>query len=152
MAYAEDVELLNVVGTWDYLAGADCTEEQLVALIARLKQARSNLADAEDHLTRQLFRERGTGTHVIAGAAVEVRMGKERTEWKHDELRRAAILELAKRHGGNVTTVEAIVTDWTAVSGPSGWKLTGIRALGLQVDEFTTARPGRPSVTIHGSP
>lgn len=148
MSHEADLSLLELASQWDYRAATDVRVADLLVLLERIREAKRNLADAEDYVSKTLYAELGRGEHDVDGRRIEVFPGTARTEWQHSELTRAAIVELAKSRGGDLTEVEEVVTAWLEVCGTSGWKLRGIRALGLSPDEFSHSRPGKPSVRL----
>lgn len=119
------------------------------ALLADIRMVRETLRSA----TAESMVAHHVRLLVIQGiAAMEASSSYDRHGWRHRDLllaclRAAGLDELVDRHTGEVVDGEAMADALLACLTPS-WKLTGIRALGLDPDdwcEYTSDENGRPA-------
>ena len=130
-------------------------------IMAAVRDARADLADL-GHLAEQLFLVRvGNARHyVVEGLGeLEIRRATKRTRWRHDELLSAVIARVMDEPAtiydpftGELLPYTQIGHNVTGrlrecVSFGAG-KVTGIRAIGLQPDEFCEEEPGAMSVQL----
>jgi len=148
-AIGDDLELLDAVATWDPMAALDKspTAPDAAKLLAEVLRARKALGAAAEDLSRFLGGVLPYGQqHVFDGLpAFQLRGGSKRTEWDHVETRRDTQKAIAEKLSMAVIDVEAVLDEWSAVSGYA-WKVTGLKALGLDPDEYCRKSTGPPSV------
>jgi hypothetical protein len=130
--------------------------EDLALLLKRVRAARQELTAIEAAFERAIARRwvilgLRDGQAVEDVGYVEVYRGKKRTGWDHVSLA-AAVLDA---HLSASATGEAPdpwqVRDWLMEAAGIGyWRVTPLRALGLNPDHYCTAEPGVPTVKITG--
>lgn len=145
---ADDLELLDAVATWDPISAIDKapTVDAAAALCKQVQAARKALGLAEDELARFINDVVPYGAKVVVdGAVFEVKAGSQRQAWEHDDLKRRVAGEIAARLSEVIDDyqVAKVLEAWTAACGFQ-WKVTGLRALEIEPDDFCTKRPGVP--------
>ena len=131
--------------------------DRAVRDLAALRAARKALADWELVLADYLADALGRNTITVDGVGtVLVKHGAKRTEWDNDALHRAVVARARDERRIDPDTGEVIESEGEAVgrvladcARPS-WRLTALRALGLDPDEYCATSPGRISVVIEG--
>jgi hypothetical protein len=87
-----------------------------------------------------------------SGVAIERRTGSSRVQWNHQALRSAAAERLVDRHldskTGTLDCSPVVLIEEALQTTSLSWKLTELRALGLNPDSFSTKKPGKVSFKI----
>lgn len=142
----DDLELLDAITTWDPISAIDKAPsvDAAAALIQAVQAARKALGAAEDELARFVNDLVPFGaTVVVGGEAFSVRAGSQRTAWEHDELRRHVATEIAEKLQTEQVVVARVLDHWCHACGFQ-WKVTGLRELGIDPDEFCRKTLGPP--------
>jgi hypothetical protein len=146
----------GVAGLDTALLGFDGSAIELLDLLGIVRDHRKNLADIESLLETRAAKAMTGDVMEWTGGTAERRWGKDRKEWKHDALTSAVtaaiVPPLAVDPNGEVDTVLAellheAISAYAATNRPS-WRVTAVKPLGIDPDEFCTSSPGRPSVTV----
>jgi len=142
----DDLELLDAVRTWDYIGAIDKAPsiDAAAALCAAVQSARAALALAEGELARFVNDVLPYGSKLTYdGHVYEVKSGSERQAWEHAEVKVRVAATIADRLGIDGYEVSRVLSAWTDCCGFQ-WKVTGLRGLGLDPDDYCTKRPGVP--------
>lgn len=127
--------------------------ERLVALCADLQALRRSLDVYETDLTDRIA-ERIDYEAEVDGRVVQVRRGKDRTAWDHDSLWSLALARsrdervLDEETGVYEDAGEAALRVIRELVGVSYWKKTGLKARGIDIDEFCESKPGKVRVVF----
>jgi len=145
----------------ELLDAGKLSADECAHVMAAVRDARADLADL-GRLVEQLFvAQVGNARHyVVEGLGeLEIRRATKRTRWRHDALLAAVIARVMDEPAtiydpatGELLPYTQIGHNVTArlrecVSFGAG-KVTGIRAIGLQPDEFCDEEPGAKSVQL----
>jgi hypothetical protein len=127
--------------------------EALCALTADLQQLKRSIdtyeADLTDRIAEQVEYEA-----EVAGRVVQVKRGKDRTAWDHDSLFRLALARsrderlVDEETGVYEDPGEAALRVIRELVGVSYWKKTGLKARGIEIDEFCETKPGKVRVVF----
>lgn len=135
--------------------------DELVRVMVAIRELRADLANTYDLVERRLVIAMDGARHrnVPDVGEVEVKRRTKRTAWDHDALIPAVVARIVDEPGivwngdtGERFPPNAIGTNLArrlrdCISFGAG-KVTGLRALGLQPDEFCTERDDGYAVTI----
>jgi hypothetical protein len=135
----------------------DGSDVEVLDLLGRLRAQRQYLAQIESLVEGRAVRAMAQDVVVWDGGTAERRWGKTRKEWKHDDLVRAVAVRITEQHAVDTTTgtldealshtlLEAL-TEFAATHRPD-WRVTAVRPLGIDPDEFCTSVPGRATVQV----
>jgi hypothetical protein len=96
------------------------------------------------------FREEGWRDPVeLPGIGmVEVRRSTTRRAWDHEGLRARWLNDYVTANGGEVVDPAQIRDALFDVVSVSGWKVTGLKALGIDANDFCQSEPGTPRVVL----
>ena len=146
-----DVWLAEAAHAADELA-AQGDLDGLALWLAQARHMRRSLGDIErileDH-TATLMRTKRY-EHPTLGV-LERRKGADRKNWDWEALRPAVFAVLLTRHEGSVLdALDAFFADVFTLTPSKAPKLSGVRNLHLDPDEFCEVSPGRTSVQIMG--
>lgn len=159
-------DLLDELTVWAETEVVDALDrspriETAAALVHRIQRARAALGLAEDMLAEFLLDVAGTGLqeHVDGVPPFEVRVGRDRKEWQHDAVVRDLVPRIADGIGiaGAVTDdgerversdVVRLVIERFRECSSDGWKVTGLRALMLDPEDYCKSSRGRVSVNF----
>lgn len=137
-----------------YEASAPTDIDRALADLVALRDAQDALKDWEGVLTDFLADRLGREGHQLPdGRIAQVRRGKDRTEWDHDALIRLVVArgrderKLDEETGEYEPEGEAVARALMECARPS-WRLTPLRARGIDPDEYCASSPGRVSVVI----
>lgn len=134
--------------------------EQAGAMVHAVQRARSALGLVEDMLAEWLLDVAGTGLHETGVVPpFEVRVGRDRKEWQHDSLVRDLVPRIAvdvgiagavTEDGERVDTADVVrlVIERFRECSSDGWKVTGLRALMLDPEDYCKSSRGRVSVNF----
>lgn len=153
------LHLVDSVAVLDKAVGGfDGNEVELLDLLGQVRRERQHLAEIESLLERDAARVMTQDVVEWTGGTAERRWGKDRKEWQHDDLARAVTAAIVPPLAVNPATGEVdgdlaallhtAVEQYAATNRPS-WRVTAVKPLGIDPDEFCHAVPGRPSVAVH---
>lgn len=145
---------------------ADPTIENAARLLYGVQRVRSALALAEDMLAEFVFDTLGTGRYELDDVPpLEVRIGRDRKSWKHDDAAADLVEPIAVEVFGrdddgewlgfginrdgealDPQTIVACVLHAFRQASSDGWKVTGLRQFGLDPDAYCESSRGRVSV------
>lgn len=132
------------------------TVEEAAAALAELRDLISPLRQCEAGLERwiaQCFRAEGWDlTHELVGVGmVEVRRSTQRRAWDHEAVRRdwvnAWLLKFAEESNEGPDVYDAIDA-CMGIASVSGYKVTWMRQLGMDPDDYCESSPGAPRVVL----
>lgn len=130
---ARDVETLTVPAPVAYV-------------LARLRDIKQDAARAYDEVERHLLSIAGEKSYEIDGlGVVEIKGSPKRSAWRHDELIPVIVARALDERQKDPETGEILEREAEAVArvmreciGFGAGKVTGLRARGIQPDEFCT--------------
>jgi len=127
----------------------DGTDTDLAHNLDQIDQAISVLRDARSELAQTLFDRHGHHTFDVDGLGrVEIRRGRNRTEWDREQLlskvRTSRILD--SRTGELESELDAVLAVWN-LPAP---RTTVLKARGIDPDEYCASAPSAPQVKIVG--
>lgn len=154
--------LLHLVTSVDVLsralAGFDGSDVETLDLLGQVRQQRQALAQIESVLETAAARLMTQDLVTWGGGSAERRWGKDRKEWKNDDLTRAVVQAIVPPLAVDPTTGEVdsdlaallhqAVEQYAATNRPS-WRVTAVKPLGIDPDEFCHAVPGRATVQVN---
>jgi hypothetical protein len=164
------VSLPDVVETWrDAIEALDAQRSELAAAgetgmlafgLDRIRELRRQLGDLERAVEADVVGLMESKTEVIDGlGTLERKKGTDRKHWQSDDLLRQLVrdayldavddMEPGDDPSMIVGRVFDTVTACVPITPSLGWRVTALRAHGIDVDEWCEARPGRVSVQIH---
>lgn len=140
-----------------FLERADTAE--VARALVQVRNARRSLGDIERELETELAENRFESkvTTVSGVGTFEVRRGSVRKSWDSDGLvsllvRRALDPEGTGEIPGNPFAIAERIRDALTECAPftpsMGWRVTALRARGVDVDDYCATSPGRVSVQI----
>lgn len=134
---------------------------EALALVARVQAVRRTLAEVESITTRWLgLTATIAKTGVLPdGSTYEVKRGQNRKAWDHDGWKHDARAAVLAKHGvsghdlvdpesGEMVDVQGLLTHVQEVSGSAAPRLTNLRALGLEPDDYCETFPGLWGVQV----
>jgi hypothetical protein len=142
-----------------YVQALDGDDLALVHTLRHVREARQRVTLIERALEDAATRAwtSGAGRLALDGEWVaERRFGKDRKAWKHEDLQRAVVAEAVARASVDTVTGEIIepnATTWAvrdalvATANPS-WRVTALRELDIDPDEYCASEPGRATIQI----
>lgn len=148
------VEFFEAIKKWDPMVALDLVGPSIEAgalLLRMVVDARSALALAESELAGFLadLLPSNQPQEIEGVGVLTVRGGSVRTAWDHDEVKRHVAAEIADRLSIADLNVARVLEEWVKVCS-FGWKVTGLRDLGLDPDEYCTKRLGPARVVFEG--
>lgn len=154
LTLAADVNALShqVAAALDGLA-----EIEALDALGQVRTARQALAQVEAVLERHAAKVMTGNVIEWPGGVAERRFGKDRKEWQHDELVRQVVNLIAadvatdKASGELDEMLAALVQDAVARFAETHrpeWRVTVLKKMGVDPDEFCHAVPGRVTVAI----
>lgn len=136
------LEVLNAAAT--HVQDLDLT--QSVSILKDLRRVVVELRLIDDaYLTRrvsELLRYVNGPVEVEGVAAVEIARSKNRRAWQHDALIRDWLDAHMIATGGEVCDPADLLTAFRKAAQISGWKVTAMREMGLDVDDYCDSSPG----------
>ena len=139
------------------LADFDGSDIELCDLLGRVRAERMRLAGVESLVERRAAAAMTGKTLEWPGGVAEKRGGKDRKEWDHAALNRVVSATVIQPLVVNVQTGEVdrdlaallhlAVEQYAATHRPE-WRVTAIKSLGIDPDDFCTAIPGRFTVQV----
>lgn len=139
------------------LMGFDGNEIEWCDLLGRIRADRMKLADLESLTERAAARSMTGKVLQWPGGVAELHLGKDRKQWDHDAMNRAVAAAIIQPLTVDVTTGEVdretaallhlAVEQYAATHRPE-WRITAVKPLGIDPDEFCTAVPGRATVQV----
>lgn len=140
------------------LGDFDGSDLECLDLLGHIRQQRQELARIESVLENQAVRLMTQDQVEWPGGSAERRWGKDRKEWKHDDLVRAVTAAIIPPLAVNPATGEVdsdlaallhqAVEQYAATNRPS-WRVTAVKPLGIDPDEYCSAVPGRATVQVN---
>lgn len=79
---------------------------------------------------------------------VEVRRSKTRRAWDHETLRRDWLNTYMEGRGGDIPDPFDVVSDFLKVASVGSYKVTGLKAYGIDPADYCDESPGTPTVSI----
>lgn len=139
----------------EYYEGTDpIPPETLAVILAAIRDCRADLAKLADEISGELIVSAGQKRFVVDGLGeVQIRRNTKRTEWDHDGLTRVLVARaldervLNDETGEYEPTHEAVARVLGECARPS-WRVTPLRARGIQVDEFCREQPDGWQVSL----
>lgn len=131
----------------------------LAELLANLRHAKDVLADAAQYVEDELIKAMPHKEEIIDGIGeVSYHTGAKRTGWDKEALIPVATHAIARNLPNlidpatgevvdHIAFTSGIVNDWCALATPN-WKVTGLRAVGINPDEFCEVTWGRKTVDM----
>lgn len=125
------------------------------ALLRRVREARKRLATLEQaleaHIAVQMRHDGirgGYGQPTEGVGLVEWNRSRKRSNWQHRDLASAVIDAHMVATGGEAPDPYT-VRDWILESAaPAYWRVTPLRAIGINPDDYSLSEPGVPTVKI----
>lgn len=146
-------EVSSAVAGWIDTAA----EVEALDALATVRQARQDLAQVEAVLERHAARVMTGNVIEWPGGVAERHFGKSRKEWAHDDLVRQVVQLIAvdaatdKASGETDEMLAALVQDACArfaLTHRPDWRVTALKQLGVDADDYCSAIPGRVTVAI----
>lgn len=135
----------------------DGSDIEVLDLLGHVRVLRQQLAQTESLLETRAARAMEQDRVEWPGGTAERRWGKDRKEWQHDELSRAVTAAIIPPLAVNPATGEVdtdlaallhqAVEQYAATNRPA-WRVTAVKPLGIDPDEFCSAIPGRATVQV----
>lgn len=156
--YPEKVEQGFAVAAVEY---EPPTREECATVLVAIRDARTHLADFAADVTTMLLAESGERSFTVEDLGeVEIKKRTRRTGWRYDELVPQVVARIADEPGvlfdpdtGErmpwVHSVQALCGRLRDCFGFTA-KVTGLRDLGLQPDEWCTEEPDGYAVKLPG--
>lgn len=125
-----------------------------VFLLAALRDMKQDLARVYEATEKHLLSLMGDKKMEVDGIGlVEVKRRTKRTQWRHDELwpvvvARALDERLLDEETGEYESAAEVVSRVLRDCMSPSWKVTGLRARGIQPDEFCTEEQEGYSVVL----
>lgn len=132
----------------------DTRPEPAVELLATVRGLRKGLADLEAWLEGECVTRLHYGQQRLGEYVAEVRGGKDRREWRHDDLAWAVVRDVCvdTSTGEIVPEARQIVDEVRSrllnCAQISGWRVLQLRPLGIEADDYCTCTPGRRTVQV----
>lgn len=140
--------------TNDWHECEDLTDEQLVLMMVAIRNCRQDLASLYDEMEQMLLSLNSGREITIEGVGVvELKRSTKRTNWDNHELMRHVVSRALDERQVNEETGEA-EPGWEAVAraieecARPSWRLTPLRARGLDPDEFCVTEEAHRSVQL----
>lgn len=134
---------------------ADFDLDRAVTDLAQLRAVKQALTIWEGELTDWISDALGRNEIDVEGVGhVQVKRGNSRTEWDTDALIRLVIARGRDERQVDPETGEALESEGEAVgralmaAARPSWRVTSLRDLGIDADEYCTKTPGKLSVVI----
>lgn len=136
--------------------------DDLALLLDAVRQCRAELASFATEAEKVLLSEMGERSIEVMGLGlVEAKKSIRRTGWKHDELIAAVVARVADEPGVFFNVEDGALLPFATIGhnvaarlraciGFGAGKVTGLKAIGLQPDEFCTQDDGAWSVKLPG--
>lgn len=150
----DDVELMSR----DIAEILDSLQEvEALDALAQIRAARQDLAQIEATVERRAARLMAGDVVEWPGGIAERRFGKTRKEWQHDDLVQRVVTLIAvdvatdKTSGETDDMLAALVQDACARFAETHrpeWRVTALKHMGVDADEFCHSIPGRVTVAI----
>jgi len=147
----QGVEFLDAALTDDHMVGI--TWQDAARHLRRLRAARARLHALESALELHIDRAwRAEGLRqpqaVIGAGMVEVSRHRKRSNWDHEGIGRD-LIDVAMRERGGELPDPYEVRDWLlAAAGIGYWRVTALKAHGLDANDYCVVERGVPSVRI----
>lgn len=123
--------------------------DELALWLAQARQLKRIVGDLERHIEDVLSPLLPYGASEVAGlGAVEVRRARDRKAWDWPALLDAMWPKLAERAEGDMGAMVTDLLNVIGLTGSKGPRVTPLRELGLDPDEFCESAPGRLTVTV----
>lgn len=131
----------------------DDDPEPAVLLLNDLRTARMQLQEIENYAQIEAIKRLKYGRNEVAGFIAEVRGGKDRKEWRTDELAWECVREFTvNKTSGEIDEADAalvgLVRDRLVNCARMEWRTTQLRPLGINPDDWSTSTPGRRTLSL----
>lgn len=159
-AYLNSLESL-LDATWDFdekfRAGSleNLDTASLVSMLDAVRDMVNTLKTTDEQIVEALVKKMGDPVS-IGGAVAEVKWGKPRKQWETEKLGALVSEEILTRAidpetGALEVPVSQLIQRLLNFVGVSYWKVTALKALGIDPDEFCEVGPAKASVVIRKS-
>jgi hypothetical protein len=124
----------------------------------RVRELRRILGDLERAIEGDVATLMDGKTETVDGlGTLERRKGTDRKAWQSDDLLRRLVRDAVDpEHTGEMPSASEVldavvstVTECAPITGSLGWRVTALKARGIDPDEWCESKPGRTSVQIH---
>jgi hypothetical protein len=124
----------------------------------RVRELRKALSDLERSIEQIIVDLMDSKTETVDGlGTLERKRGTDRKAWQSEELLIRLVRDAVDPEGTGelpdpvevLTSVVQMVTECMPVTPSMGWRVTALRARGIDPDEWAETKPGRTSVQIH---
>lgn len=144
----------------DYIVAEPHTPEALAIVLVAIRECRAELANLYDHVERDLLSVMDEKKMVVEGVGeIEVKHATRRTKWEHETLIPAILSRLADEPGvffdpddgtflPNQTVGANVARRLNECVSFGGGKVTGLRAIGLDPDEFCETDYGKAQIKL----
>lgn len=132
-------------------------EVEALDVLATVRAARVAIAQIESVVESRSGRLMSGDVIEWPGGVAERRFGKERKTWRHDDLIHTVTRQIAQTRAADATSGEvddmlaALLSDaldeFAATHRPD-WRMTPLKAMGIDPDEYCHAESGKVSVRI----
>lgn len=132
----------------------DDSTTAVVELLHDLREERKRLAEMEAYVEACAVKRLKYGQQQVGDFIAEVKGGKDRKAWRHDDLAWAVCRPLAVNEDtGEVVTEIAEIIDQVRsrllnCAAVSYWRTTQLKPLGINPDDFCESAAGRKTVTV----
>jgi hypothetical protein len=133
----------------------DFDVDRAVADLAQLRAIKAALSDWDRELCEWIGDALGRNQTDVDGVGhVEVKRGAARKEWDSDALIRLVIAKGRDERKVDVETGEVLESEGEAVGralmecARPNWRVTALRARGIDADEYCSTSPGRVNVIL----
>ena len=130
------------------------TNEEYVTMLVAIRDLRADLAFVASELERDLLKSKPPKHILVEGLGeAEVKHSKRYTEWKNEELTAVVVARALDERILDETTGEfeagfsAVARVLSECARPS-WRVTPLRARGIQIDEFCHVEDAATSVVL----
>lgn len=122
--------------------------------LSRIREATRTLKMLDDHLLERVRKLGASDRYEIPGAVAEIKWGKERRAWKHDELasvvsERILMDSIDPETGAVDVPISQLITAILDYAHVDYWKKTNLKQVGVDVDEYCETKPAKMNVQFH---
>lgn len=124
--------------------------QEATKLLDRLREITTRLAQIDALIVRHIYVTGEHGDTDIDGIGrVKVTRSRDRTKWDERGVAQAVIDKQMEARGGEMPNDPWEVAEWLLqVYGVNYCRVTPLRALGLEPDDYCDSTPGKPTVQL----